>query len=174
MIPQRVLINGKKYYKHSTFTNYAANKNGDVVNVKTGRIMKMSDNGTGYLIFSICDKKLERPKTYLNHRFVFEVFKGPIPKSFEIDHQNNIKADNRLVNLKLLSHKQNIEKSKNKPIISINISSGEKRRFDSIKKAGLELEVNRHNISSICCLRKSHKTAKSNKDGCKYTFKFVN
>ena len=110
MIPQRVLINGKKYYRHSTFTNYTANKNGDVVNVKTGRIMKMSDNGIGYLIFTICDKKLERPKKYLHHRFVFEVFKGVIPRRLEIDHLNSIKSDNRIKNLQLLSHKQNIEK----------------------------------------------------------------
>ena len=130
-IKQRVIIDGKKYYKHPVFSKYAASKDGEVINVKTGRIIKMADCN-GYLIFSICDEKLEKPKKYYNHRFVFEVFKGSIPRSFEIDHQNNIKADNRLVNLKLLLHKQNIEKSKNKPIISINISSGEKRRFDSI------------------------------------------
>ena len=61
--------------------------------------------------------------------------KGKIPLHLEIDHLNNLKSDNRIKNLQLLSHKQNIEKSENKPIISISITTGEKRRFNSIKKS---------------------------------------
>ena len=171
-IKQRVIIDGKKYYKHQVFSKYAASKDGEVINVKTGRIIKMT-NCKGYLVFSICDKKLEKPKNYYHHRFVFEVFQGPIPRFFEIDHQNNNKVDNRLKNLQLLSHKQNSEKSNNKPIISINIETGAERRFKSLKKASIEMNINIGNISSICCQRKSHKSAKSKKDGHKYTFKFI-
>ena len=170
---RKVIIDGKKFYKHPVFSNYVANKNGKVINVKTGRIIRMVDNGTGYLRFVICDKKLERPKAYLQHRFVYEVFRGPIPSCFETDHVNSVKTDNRIKNLQLLTHKQNIEKSKNKPIISINIKTGEERRFDSIKKAGIELNINKNTISSICCRRKSYKTSTSKNDGKKYTFKFI-
>ena len=81
-VKQRVIIDGKKYYKHQVFSKYAANKNGDIINVKTKRIIKMMNNGYGYLFFNLCDKKLEKPKTYSQHRFVFEVFKGPIPRFF--------------------------------------------------------------------------------------------
>ena len=172
-IKQRVVIDEKKFYKHPVFSNYAANKNGEVINVKTGRNIKMSKICNGYLKFTICNKKLIKPKDYLQHRFVFEVFKGPIPRFFETDHHNSIKTDNRIKNLHLLTHKQNIEKSKNKPIISISITTGEKRRFDSIKKAGIELDITYSSISKICCNRKYHKTAKSKKDGKKYTFKFL-
>ena len=172
-IKQRVIINEKKIYKHPVFSNYAANKNGEVINVKTGRNIKMSKVCNGYLKFTICNKKLIKPKDYLQHRFVFEVFKGPIPRFFEIDHHNSIKTDNRIKNLQLLTHKQNIEKSKNKPIISISITTGKKRRFDSIKKAGIELDITYSSISNICCKRKYHKSATSKKDGHKYTFKFL-
>ena len=172
-IKRRVIIDGKKIYKHPVFSNYAANKNGKVINVKTGRIIRMADNGIGYLRFVICDKKLGRPKAYLQHRFVFEVFNGKIPPHLEIDHINGDKTDNRNKNLQLLTHKQNIEKSKNKPIISISIKTGEERRFDSIKKAGIELDINKNTISSICCSRKSYKTVTSKSDGHKYTFKFI-
>ena len=55
-IKQRVIIDGKKYYKHPVLSNYAASKHGEVINVKTGRNMKMT-NCKGYLVFSICDKK---------------------------------------------------------------------------------------------------------------------
>ena len=33
-IKQRVIFDGKKYYKHPAFSNYVARKNGDVINVK--------------------------------------------------------------------------------------------------------------------------------------------
>ena len=109
-IKQRVLINGKKYYKHPVFSNYAANKNGEVIHVKTGRIRKMSLSNSGYLFFSIYNKKLEKPKIYTQHRFVFEVFRGSIPRCFEIHHKNSIKSENRIQNLQLLTHKQNVRK----------------------------------------------------------------
>ena len=170
---QRVIFNGKKYYKHPVFSNYAANKNGDIVNVKTKKNLKMIKDSVGYLFFNICDKKMEKPKTYLQHRFVYEVFKGPIPRFFEVDHINEIKSDNRIKNLQLLTHKQNIQESKNRPIISINIENGKERRFISIKTASIELGINAGNISNICRKRKSCKTATSKKDGYKYTFKFL-
>ena len=122
---QRVIIGGK----HPVFSNYAASKNGEMVNVKTGKIKKMTNNGFGYLFFTLYDKKLEKPKNYRQHRFVYEVFKGVIPRCLEIDHINNIKTDNRIKNLQIISHKKNVGKSKNKSIISINIKTCEKKRI---------------------------------------------
>ena len=116
-------------------------------------------------------KKLSKPKIYYQHRFVYEVFKGSIPRFFEIDHINNVKFDNRIKNLQLLTKKQNIEKSKNKPIISTNIETGEERKFGSITKASNDLDIYISYISRIC--RKKCKTVTSIKDGCKYTFKFL-
>ena len=46
------------YYKHPVFSNYAASKNGDILSLKFEKILKMRDNGSGYIYFSICDKKL--------------------------------------------------------------------------------------------------------------------
>ena len=40
MTKQIVLIGDNKYYIHPVFTNYAASKEGEVINVKTGRIMR--------------------------------------------------------------------------------------------------------------------------------------
>ena len=170
-LKQRVIFEGKKYYIHPVFSNYAASKNGDVINVKTKRIIKMGNNGNGYLFFFVSDKKIEKPKIYYQHRFVYEVFRGPIPRCFEIDHQNNIRSDNRIKNLQLLTHKQNTEKGKNKAIISVNIETGKKIRFISIKKASFELDIKSSHISNIC--KNKCKTATSKKDGCKYKFKFL-
>ena len=126
-----------------------------------------------YLYFNIYDEKLEKPKNYYQHRFVFEVFRGPIPRFFEVDHLNNVKSDNRIKNLQLLTHKQNVGKSKNKPIISINIDNGKEKRYNSIQEASIKLNIHCSFISNICCKRKSFKSAASKKDGNKYTFKFL-
>ena len=133
----------------------------------------MGKNNCGYLYFSIQNKKLIKRISYSQHRFVYEVFKGPIPKFLEVDHINNIKTDNRIKNLQLLSPIRNIRKSLGKPIISIKIETGEEIRFDSIKTASNKLNINYSLIKHICSKRKHYKTATSKKDGCKYTFKFL-
>ena len=170
-IKQRVIIDGVKYYKHQVFSNYAASKNGDVINVKTGKTINILKRKNNYLNFTIYDKRLEKQINYIQHRFVYEVFRGPIPRCFEVDHINNVKSDNRIKNLQLLTHKQNSRKSINKPIISINIETGKERRYNSIKTASTELDINAAYISMIC--RKKRKSATSKKNKKKYTFKYL-
>lgn len=173
MSRQRVLIGGKKYYQHPVFSNYAASKDGEIINVKTQRIMKMNKKINGHYMFDVFDKKLEKPKTNCQHRFVYEVVRGVIPEGFEIDHINEVKSDNGIKNLQLLTHQQNVEKSNSKPIVSFNIETSEKKIFLSIKKASIELKINHSNISAICRKVKHHKTAKSKNNGNRYTFEFV-
>ena len=168
---RRVIIDGKKFYKHPEFSNYAASKDGDVINVKKNKIMSMFKNNCGYLYFGIYNKNLQKTKTNYQHRFVFEVFNGKIPSHLEIDHINNDKTDNRVKNLQLLTRQQNIEKSKNKPIISTCIQTGEERRFKSVKTAGIELDINYSHISKVC--KKKYKFLSSKKDGFKYTFRYL-
>ena len=168
---KRVIIDGVKFDRHDDFTNYAANKDGDVINLKKEKIMKMSKNNSGYLYFGIYNKKLKKTKIYTQHRFVYEVFNGKIPPHLEIDHLNNLKSDNRIKNLQLLSHKQNIEKSKNKQIISTCIETGKEITFKSLKKASIDLDIYISLISNIC--RKKYKKATSKKDGFKYTFRYL-
>ena len=168
---RRVIIDGKKFYKHPEFSNYAASKDGVVINVKNNNIISMSKNNCGYLYFSIYNKNLKKTKTFYQHRFVYEVIKGKIPSNLEIDHINGNKTDNRIKNLQLLTHQQNIEKSKNKPIISTCIQTGEERRFKSVKTAGIELDINYSHISKVC--KKIYKFLTSKKDGFKYTFRYL-
>ena len=165
-----IIIDGEEYYKHYVFTKYAASKDGSIINIKTKRIIKMI-NCNGYLYFNLCDKNLSKPKFYYQHRFVYEVFKGQISQFFEVDHINNIKNDNRIKNLQILTKEKNIKKSKNKPIVSTNIETGEEKKFNSITIASNVLKIYISSISRIC--RKKSKTTKSKKDGCKYTFKYL-
>ena len=43
------------------------------------------------------------------HRCLWEAFNGPIPNKLEINHKNLDRSDNRLANLELLTHKQNVQ-----------------------------------------------------------------
>ena len=78
-------------------------------------------NNSGYHLFLVCDKSLERPKGYLLHRFIFEAIRGVIPEGFEINHKNSIKTDDRIKNLEIITHKLNVQLAHNQKIISINI-----------------------------------------------------
>ena len=52
------------------------------------------------------------------HRVIYETFVGPIPDGYEIDHTDTHKDNNSLGNLKLVTHKENM----NNPISRKNIS----------------------------------------------------
>lgn len=45
------------------------------------------------------------------HRIIWEAFKGKIPEGYEIDHINTVRNDNRLENLRLVTHKGNCNNS---------------------------------------------------------------
>ena len=56
---------------------------------------------TGYLILTIGNKRVS------SHRLIWETLKGEIPPKMVIDHINTIKTDNRLENLRCVTHKEN-------------------------------------------------------------------
>jgi hypothetical protein len=46
----------------------------------------------------------------LKHRFIWTYFNGPVPADVEIDHIDGDKLNNKLSNLQLLTHAENIRK----------------------------------------------------------------
>lgn len=46
-------------------------------------------------------------KNFQTHRVIFETFVGEIPEGYEIDHINTIRDDNRLENLRCVTHAEN-------------------------------------------------------------------
>lgn len=61
---------------------------------------------TSYLTVDFC-KNSEYTKRRV-HRVVWEAFNGAIPDRLEINHKNLDRADNRLENLELLTHRENV------------------------------------------------------------------
>ena len=66
----------------------------------TPRVMK-----AGYIQYRLCDNK--RHMWRLSHRLAWEAFKGQIPEGMQINHKNGVKADNRLVNLEVVTPSDN-------------------------------------------------------------------
>ena len=171
---KKILNGGKKFYIHPNFTNYAASKDGEILNVKTGRILKKNLTNQGYYQFIVNDKKkLIKPKNYLIHRFEWECVRGDIPEGFVIDHIDSNKTNNKIENLQLLTVSENIRKVNSKPILSFNIKNNKQKKYESITSASLELDISFSIISNICRKVKYCKTVISKKDGDRYTFEYL-
>ena len=170
---KKILNGGKKFYIYPIFSNYAASKDGEILNVTTGRILKKNLNNNGYYHFRVNDKKLIKPKNYLIHRFEWECVKGVIPEGFVIDHFDSVKTNNKMENLQLLTLKENAQKGRSKPIKSFNFKNNKQKNYESITSASLELDISFSIISNICRKVNYYKTVISKKDGDRYTFEFL-
>lgn len=70
---------------------------------------KLRHNNNGYL--QLKTSRNRKCIMKLVHRLVYETFNGEIPEGFEVDHINNVRNDNRLENLQLLSRLENVRKA---------------------------------------------------------------
>ena len=73
----------------------------------TGRekILKQRLFNRGYLYVGLW--KNGKQKYFSVHRLEYEAFYGEIPKGMQVNHINEIKTDNRLENLNLMTPKEN-------------------------------------------------------------------
>jgi hypothetical protein len=87
--------------------DYEVSDAGEVRNSKTGRILKSSSNGYGYQRLSLCkDGKINH--CYV-HRLVAETFMDNPRNLNEVDHINNNRNDNRVINLQWVTRSQNLQ-----------------------------------------------------------------
>lgn len=70
------------------------------------RPVKPRPDRTSYLTVDFSrDSKYTKRRV---HRVVWEAFNGPIPDRLEVNHKNLDRMDNRLENLELLTHRDNV------------------------------------------------------------------
>ena len=182
----KIEINNIVYNIHPVYNLYAANENGEFIHI----IKKVPTQGVkqhdGYI--RCCVKKYsERQKTTQVHRFVWECFNGLIPEGKVIDHINNIRDDNRLCNLQLLTPQENCKKSaknrdytfaaenhKNKKCIkATNIETNEVLYFNSMYAVNQHLGINAGIVKMVCEGLNNCKSGISKKDGKSYSFEYV-
>ena len=181
-----ILENGKKFFIHPLYKKYAANEDGEIMNIRLRNVKKGNLSNSGYLMFTIRLNK-NKCKSCLSHRFVFECFYGLIEKNKQINHINTIRTDNRIKNLEVVTSSENNTKStinkdytflkdirKNpKRVKAINLITKAESNFKSLYFAGKMLGINPGQVSMICERQNYRKTANSKVDGCKYTFRYI-
>lgn len=90
-------------------------------------------------------------RKYLEHRVIWEEANGPIPEGLEVDHINGEVGDNRLENLRLVTHAENMMNKQCPKNNSTGVMGV--RWHKTNKKYVVEIQVNRKriNVGSFAC-----------------------
>lgn len=182
----KIEINNCVYHVHPIYDLCAADKDGNIIHTVKQTPMKGNDN-TGYLLCGVRKQRQKGYKTFLVHRFIWECHNGIIPKLKVIDHINDIKYDNRLCNLQLMTQQENCKKSvknreysflknirKNpKCVKAINCNTKEVIYFNSMTAVEKHLGISNATVKRVCDKIYGRKTVVSKKDGCKYKFEYA-
>lgn len=119
---------------------------------------------------------------YKCHRVVWELFNGEIEEHLQVDHVDGVRTNNRILNLRLVSHRQNSQNQKKRSTntsgvtgVLLNVqrntcvaqwcsTSGEKcRKSFSINKYGYDLAF------QLACDYRSRMIQELNAKGSDYT-----
>ena len=163
--------------QHPIYRLYGAKEDGTILNLKTMCCRKLKLHRDGYLVLQLC--KNGKRKNYSVHHFVYECFRGDISSELQVDHIDNDKQNNCIDYLQLLTPLANSKKASvdgngirggRLPIsvISICITSGERKTFSSMSVAARTIGIGSNIISKIV-RNKAHST-KSKTTGLRYTF----
>ena len=176
IVGKRIKINGHKYRIHPIWSDYAANRNGDVVLIPKSRLINEHDHNDGYIQFCLFDSKSNDfgNKKALKHRFIYECYYGAQPRNLGVLHINGDKKDNRLSNLKIITPQEKFNKTtafKNvRPIKAIPYK-GQTKHYNSMSAASKDLNISVAMIS-LCCHGKRN-YGRSKIDGTQYIFKYA-
>ena len=183
----KIEINKCVYRIHPVYNLYAANEDGYIINIIRQIPMKTTKNNRGYLLCGVRKHGQKGYKTCLTHRFIWECFNGLITDNKVIDHINNIKDDNRLCNLQLVTQSENTLKSvkdndysynkytrKNPRCVkAINSSTKKILYFNSIYCCAQHFDISNGTIKRVCDGVNYRKSGISKKDGYSYKFEYV-
>ena len=89
------------------YEDYSIDEDGNVYSMKSGELKKLkpTKNSCGYLQVAL--SKNGKVKIFKVHRLVYKTFIKDILKDMEIDHIDKDKTNNKLNNLRLVTHQQN-------------------------------------------------------------------
>ena len=105
---QNVPMKCEKFYYHHIYTNFGANKYGQIYNKKTNRCIIGNLLLSGYLKTTLNQIGLS-PKYFLVHRFVYECYDGNIPDGMQINHIDSNRQNNCINNLELVTQSENMQ-----------------------------------------------------------------
>jgi hypothetical protein len=164
---------------HPIYEKYGSNEVGEIYNIKKQRIIKQTTDKYGYKYVGI--RKDNKMHTVRSSRFIYECFNGIIGVDLCIDHINNKREDNRLVNLQTLTQSENCLKKftsgyiqhnlHKKRILCIDVLTKEESIYGSIYGAGKILNIVPASINRVC--KGMQHTAISKNTQKKYNFKIL-
>ena len=183
LIPSEIIIKNVSYYKHPVYDQYAADMDGNVINIDRKVPMKGNKQVTGYLKVSVRGQNQNSQKSYFVHRFVYECIFGLIPDGLVIDHINENEEDDSLINLRLTTQQKNVQRpikngdysfrKNRRSVKAINIETKQVFYFRSLYAAQQNLSVDRGIVSKCCRKEYGYKTGISKKNGQRYKFEFT-
>ena len=156
--------------KFRNYDKYEVYPNGRIWSYISKKFLKPEKNKDGYQLIKLSDND-GKPKTYQVHRVVWEAVTGePIPKNMQINHRSEVKTENMITNLELVSHKENCNfGSRNERISKANTNGKLSKQVGAFKYGELIMtfpslmEAKRQGFNqghiSECCNgeRKTHK-----------------
>lgn len=149
------------------YENYEVTCSGEVINTKTGRVLKPYKDRKGYL--NVVLSKNNRPKYFKIHRLVAEAF-IPNPENLPcVNHKDENQSNNLVENLEWCTHEYNINYGARNERVSKTLTNGKTsktvlqlrkdgslvRIWPSASEVERQIHYNQSNINQ-CCLGKRH------------------
>lgn len=161
----KFIIDEKIYYAKQIpgFSKYYATKQGDIISAnmyrnKTPILLKQAKTLGGYHFLVLYNGISKRTQKYV-HRIICSTFIGEIPKGYHINHKNFNRSDNSLVNLEIVTPKENskhgIKFKRHSHGVTHGSSKIKERQVFEIKKH-LKNGMNQYKIAKIYGISQSN------------------
>ena len=100
-----------KWTRIPNYNDYEINILGEIESIKSNIMLAQTKNNVGYFTVGLCNNTGKK-RTFQVHQLMAITFLNHKPNGHKIvvDHINNNKTDNRLENLQLITHRENISK----------------------------------------------------------------
>ena len=169
--------------RHQLYNNYGADTNGNVysIGMKTIKVLKGGKTYHGYKTLYIAKR------TFLAHRFIYECFHGIINDKKVIDHIDDVRDNNSISNLQLVTAQENCKKSaKNRNYdfaknnhfnthkVKATCEDGSVEYFASLYGVQRDLGINAGIVKMVCERLNRAKHGISKINGKKYSFVYIN
>ena len=126
------------------------------------KILKPLITRNGYYLIGLYKNSIQ--KFYYVHRLVWEAFNDQIPEGLQVNHINEVKTDNRLENLNLMTAKENMNwgsrneragkvlknGKKSKSVLQFDLNDNFIKEYQSAHQVERELGFSSGNIVNCC------------------------